>query len=108
MFGGSTTFGDGARDDYTVSSWLQKILDDTPYCTEVTNFGQEGYVSSQELLLLLEQLRIKNTPDLVVFYDGINDSETAWLEGRAGVTWDEDRPKERVQYYKPLLSRESR
>lgn len=89
MFGGSTTFGDGARDDYTVPSWLQKILDDTPYCTEVTNFGQEGYVSSQELLLLLEQLRVKNTPDLVVFYDGINDSETAWLEGRAGVTWDE-------------------
>ena len=41
---------------------------------EVTNFGVEGYVSSQELLLLEEALKRGGRPDRVVFYDGFNDS----------------------------------
>src|SRR5208283_92338 len=89
MLGGSTIFGEGVRDGYTIPSQLQKILDESGYCAEVTNFGQEGYVSSQELLFLQEQLRNGNVPDLVIFYDGINDSESALLQGEAGVTYDE-------------------
>jgi lysophospholipase L1-like esterase len=89
MFGGSTVFGEGARDDYTVPSFLQRILDGTAYCTQVTNFGQIGYVSSQELLLLEEQLRKGNRPDLAVFYDGKNDVAAALLANEPGVTYDE-------------------
>jgi lysophospholipase L1-like esterase len=91
MFGGSTVFGEGVRDDYTVPSFLQRILDGTAYCCEVTNFGQIGYVSSQELLLLEEQLRKGNLPDLAVFYDGINDAAAALLANEPGVTYDESR-----------------
>lgn len=89
IFGGSTTFGEGARDDYTVPSQLQRILDASSHCIAVTNFGQEGYVSTPELLLLEEQLRKGNVPDLVIFYDGVNDTESSLLEGEAGVTYDE-------------------
>jgi lysophospholipase L1-like esterase len=42
----------------------------------VTNFGAEGYVTNQELILLMEQLKADRHPDLVIFYDGVNDSYT--------------------------------
>src|SRR5580704_13131667 len=52
MFGGSTMWGEGARDAYTIPSWLQRQLDQTPSAVRVTNFGQDGYVSAQEMILL--------------------------------------------------------
>jgi hypothetical protein len=79
----------GARDNYTIPSWLEKLLDTTPYCADITNFGQDGYVNTQEFLLLQEQLRATDVPDIVIFYDGINDTQAAVLEGEAGVTYDE-------------------
>ncbi len=89
MFGGSTMWGEGARDAYTIPSWLQKMLDATPYAVRVTNFGQEAYVNSQEMLLLFERLRKGNKPDLVIFYDGFNDSASSMINGIAGVTYGE-------------------
>ena len=56
---------------------------------EVTNFGQIGYVSTQEALLLFEQLRKGNVPDFAVFYDGVNDTFAAWQSGTAGIPNDE-------------------
>jgi lysophospholipase L1-like esterase len=47
----------------------------------VSNFGVEGYVNDQELILLQEQLKAGGHPDIVVFYDGINDSSLAWNPG---------------------------
>jgi lysophospholipase L1-like esterase len=43
----------------------------------VTNFGVEGYVSNQELILLMEQLKAGGHPDIVIFYDGLNDAGEA-------------------------------
>jgi hypothetical protein len=89
MFGGSTMWGFGARDDYTIPSLVAKSLDSaTPYRTEVVNFGLPAFVSMQEVLLLLEQLRMPHTPDLVVFYDG-TDVFSSYENGVAGVTMDE-------------------
>ncbi len=90
VFGGSTIFGDNARDDYTIPSLLAKALNaeqDIP--VEVTNFGQEGFCSTQELIFLLSQLREDNIPDLVIFYDGINDVATAFENHAPGLTYDE-------------------
>ena len=39
-FGGSTMRGWGARDDYTIASYLSELLDEKGYPAEVTNHGQ--------------------------------------------------------------------
>jgi hypothetical protein len=58
VFGGSTMFGDNARDDYTIASLLAKgLAAQARPPVVVSNFGQEGYNNTQEALLLAEQLR---------------------------------------------------
>ncbi len=88
-FGGSAIWGEGVRDDYTIPSWLQRFLDQTAYRTQITNFGQEGYVSTQEMIVLFEQLQKGNIPDIVIFYDGFNDAGSAMGNGVAGSSYDE-------------------
>lgn len=68
--GGSTMWGTGAPDDETIPSYLQSLLGS---CYDVYNFGETAYVSAQELNFLLYQLSVGNIPDVVIFYDGIND-----------------------------------
>ena len=91
MFGGSTMLGDSDRDDFTIASILAQRLSaaspQTPI--SITNFGQAGYASTQEVLLLTEQLRDGNIPDLVIFYDGVNDVGTSYDNRVAGRTYDE-------------------
>lgn len=89
-FGGSTMWGEGARDDETIASWIQSMLDSEQMCAQVTNMGQDGYVSTQEVLLLAEQLRRGSIPDLVIFYDGYNDVFAAENNGVAGLTYNEE------------------
>jgi len=89
-FGGSTAWGTGARDDYTIPSMLAKHLAGHPdYDVEVDNFGQMGWVTSQELIYLYELLRRGQRPDLVIFYDGVNDSFIGYQNGMAGLTQSE-------------------
>ena len=80
----------GARDDHTVPSELSRMLSDTISCSvEVTNFSENGYVATQSLLMLILELRRGNVPDVVLFYDGINDSFSAFQNGRPGVPQNE-------------------
>jgi hypothetical protein len=65
------------------------MLDGTSYAVQVSNYGMVGYVSTQEMILLLEQLQKGNVPDLVVFYDGYNDMGSALINHRAGETYGE-------------------
>jgi hypothetical protein len=77
MFGGSTLYGSGVPDWATIPSLLSTQLNKLPnHCVAITNFGTEAYNSNQELLLLLEQLKAGRRPDVVIFYDGVNDSYT--------------------------------
>jgi lysophospholipase L1-like esterase len=90
VMGGSTTWGAGARDDYTIPSLLARDLSGNPqYDVEVRNFGQMGWVTSQELIYLYELLRRGERPDLVIFYDGINDTFLGYQDGIAGLTQNE-------------------
>ncbi|HEV3112842.1 MAG TPA: SGNH/GDSL hydrolase family protein [Candidatus Binataceae bacterium] len=83
-------WGQGVRDDYTVPSLLAKRLaEKTDYHVEVFNQGQIGYVTTQEVLLLYELLRGGQPPDVVVFYDGINDCLAAYQNGIPGLSIDE-------------------
>ncbi len=90
MIGGSTLWGTGVRDDHALASLIARRFADNPaYDLEVTNLGQIGYVSTQELLLLYQLLRRGQRPDLVIFYDGVNDVFTAYQNGIGGLTQSE-------------------
>jgi len=89
MFGGSTLWGWGARDASTIPSLLAKELRSKGVVSEITNFGEAGYVSTQEVITLLLQLQKGNIPDLVVFYDGINDTFSAFQHHAAGLPQNE-------------------
>ncbi len=70
MLGGSTTFSAGSPDGQTIPSLLQKRLGPA---YDVYNFGNFGYVAAQELNLLLKLLADGRVPQIVIFYDGVND-----------------------------------
>ncbi len=76
MFGGSTMRGSTDDNDKTIPSYLSAALNraDGP-CYDITNFGENSFNSLLESKYLEKQL-IENPqhPDLIVFYDGVNDS----------------------------------
>jgi len=76
FFGGSTAFCSRLPDRYTPASCLSADLNGRYADVEfsVTNFGRGGYLSDQEVVLLTQVLTAGDTPDLVVFYDGVNDT----------------------------------
>ncbi len=85
-FGGATMWGTGSPDWGTIPAYLQaglEALRGKPVC--VVNFGETGFVSTQEVIQLLLQLQSGNVPHLVLFYDGLNDVYAAYQSGRAGV-----------------------
>jgi len=95
MFGGSTMFGSCERDDFTISSIFAKEVKNKGINCEVVNFGQEAYVSTQEVIELILQLQKGNIPDAVIFYDGVNDTFGAFQLGVAGLPHNEfNREKE--------------
>jgi lysophospholipase L1-like esterase len=89
MFGGSTMWGTNARDAFTIPSFLAKALQGRGMRVEISNFGETGYVSTQEVMLLLLQLRKGNVPDVIIFYDGVNDTYSAYQNGIAGIPQNE-------------------
>lgn len=89
VFGGSAMWGEGSDDNTTIASWLERMLQARGYCVEVSNYAQDGYVSTQDRMALEEQLLKGNIPDVAVFYSGYNDIADALFNGRAGETFDE-------------------
>lgn len=85
-FGGSTMLGWGAPDWGTIPAYLQADLEelvDKPVC--VLNLAEDGFVSTQSLITLIAQLQSGNVPDMVIFYDGINEILAAYESGEPGV-----------------------
>ena len=68
FFGGSTMWGTGARDDGTIPSQFAAA---TGHWSE--NFGETAYTAHQGLMLLVQLLQDGHRPNVVVFYDGVND-----------------------------------
>jgi hypothetical protein len=68
FFGGSTMWGLGVRDDFTIPSEFAAV---TGIWSE--NFGEWGYTAHQSLMLLVQLIQDGHRPDVVVFYDGINE-----------------------------------
>ncbi len=90
IFGGSTVYGSGVPDWYTIPSFLSRDMNprdvnrDAGNCVVVTNYGVQGYVATQDLILLVEQLKRGGRPNIVIFYGGSNDAETGM---RAADPW---------------------
>ena len=94
-FGGSAMWGTGVRDDFTIPSFLARQLREKGVDSQITNFGEPGYVSTQEVILLLRQLQKGNIPDVAIFYDGANDTYSAYQQQTAGLPQNEfNRAKE--------------
>ncbi|MEO7458052.1 MAG: SGNH/GDSL hydrolase family protein [Gemmatimonadaceae bacterium] len=94
FFGGSTMWGTAQRDDHTIAAEAARRLQPLAGAgkrIEVTNFGESGYVTTQELLALMLELRAGNIPDVVVFYDGINDVGTTVQYGAPGIPQNESK-----------------
>ena len=89
MLGGSSLWGFGARDDQTIPSLLARSLHERGRAVEVRNLSELGYVSTQELIALIRELQGGYRPDVVIFYDGVNDTTSALLGGEAGLTTNE-------------------
>ncbi|MCZ7629296.1 MAG: hypothetical protein M5U19_09610 [Microthrixaceae bacterium] len=74
MFGGSTLFGVGARDDHTLPSELARVAWHDGYDLAVSNYavpGDVAWIENRRLERALAQGAER--PDIVVFYDGFND-----------------------------------
>lgn len=89
MFGGSALWGSGSPDDETIPSQLAKILAAEGMPAEVTNCGETGFVTTQEVVFLLRMLAAGPEPDLVIFYDGYNDVFCSYQQRTPGLTSNE-------------------
>jgi hypothetical protein len=115
LFGGATVWGTGARDEFTIPSYVSKMLAEKyPHRFSVANYGQDQYVSTQEVTTLLREIQRDNIPDIVVFYDGYNDTFAAIQAGAAGIPLNEDdrirefnilHPSRTRDFYFEVLSR---
>lgn len=69
IFGGSTTFGYGVKNNETIASYLNAMMPDY----EVINFGQAAYYSTSENILFNSFLSQGLVPEIAIFIDGLND-----------------------------------
>jgi len=69
-------------------SWLASSISGDG-ASELKNLSEIGYVSTQELIALFRELQAGYRPDVVIFYDGVNDTTSALLEGEAGLSTNE-------------------
>lgn len=107
LFGGSTLWGTGARDEFTIASYISKMLAEKyPHRFTVVNYGQDGYVSTQEVIALLREIQRDSIPDIVVFYDGYNEAFTAFQTGAAGFPMNEDNRTREFNILHPTRSRD--
>ena len=75
LLGGSQMFGTGATsDNTTIPGFLKNLLEEREdsFSIEVINAGLKG-VDSKKELLLLQNMIVGFSPDIVVVYDGLND-----------------------------------
>lgn len=94
FLGGSTMWGDFQRDSGTIASVTARRLQPLAgpgQRVEVTNLGESGYVSTQEVIKLILELRAGARPDVVVFYDGINDVASTVQAGTPGIPQNESK-----------------
>jgi hypothetical protein len=87
LYGGSTMWGEPLRANHTIPAEVARRMQPLAGAgarIDVTNVGETGYVFTQEVLQLILDLRAGLRPDVVMFYDGINDVAATVQRGMAG------------------------
>jgi lysophospholipase L1-like esterase len=82
VLGGSTVWGFGSPDWGTIPAYLQQTLDEQrngPVC--VLNLGENAFVMTQNVIELEERLKDGQVPDVAIFYNGFNETFTAYETG---------------------------
>lgn len=79
FFGGSTVWGTGVDDDGTIPARFDAITEGY----RVTNHGERGYTTMQNLIDLVTLINTGRAPEVVVFYEGFND---IWVHCDRAVT----------------------
>ena len=105
-FGGSTMMGMGARDEYTIPAELARGLAERGHRVAVTNYGQLGHNSTQEVITLQQLLKSGERIDVALFYDGINEMACAEQTGRADRLFNEARRRAEFNLLHPERRRE--
>jgi lysophospholipase L1-like esterase len=80
LFGGSAMWGEGHADETTIPSLIASSVNQKSPGIAVTNYGEIGYGSTQEVIKLALLLKSGKRPNHVVFYDGCNDFFLATLD----------------------------
>lgn len=76
FFGGSTMWGFNVADEETIPSKFAQLYRSAgkyKKSLEVVNYGVRSYISFQEMKLLQDRLIYGQAPNLVIFFDGLND-----------------------------------
>lgn len=75
LLGGSGAFGIGQRDHYTIASWIARLGESKGINLRVHNLAMYAWVLAQEVARVEQEIAATaESPDLVVFLDGFNDS----------------------------------
>jgi len=82
MVGGSTAFL-GNKNDETIIGELSRLLTELGYEVEYINAATVGHISNQELSVLTHEL-IDLEPDIILSFDGYNDINHLYIQGRVG------------------------
>ena len=96
-FGGSTMFGAGSRDDYTIASDLSKSMNLKSAKYYISNYGQPAYRFNQEVLKLILLIKDGKKPDWAIFYDGVNDVTISYEAGQAYSIGEENAIRNKLQ-----------
>lgn len=92
IYGGSTVWGLGQRDEHTIASELARVAHRNGLTLDVSNRGISGDLNWQASQRFLWDLAVEGPPDLVIFYDGANDAATASHANTLPEGYDPDWP----------------
>lgn len=91
VYGGSTTYGLDQRDTHTISSELARAAYAHGITIDVSNRGNPGHQQWLEAEHFAWDLTQEAPPDLVVFYDGVNEASNEYAYSDLGI-WDSNTP----------------
>ena len=77
VYGGSTTYGLNQRDEHTIASEIARVADEHGVTLDVSNRGEMGHLHWMEAERFAWDLTFEEPPDMVIFYDGVNDGWAA-------------------------------
>jgi len=85
---------------------LARRLRELGHCVSVTNYGQLGHNSTQEIITLQQLLKASDRIDIAVFYDGVNEMACAEQTGRADRLFNEARRRAEFNLLHPERRRD--